>query len=222
MIPKIIHQTWKSIEGMSEEHRYYRRVCLVKNPWWEGWEHRFYTDADCRATIEMERPDLLRVYDSYPKNIQRYDMWRAVVIQAHGGFYADIDMLFEKSLTELCTYSCVIPHEFRATIGNYMFAAEPNHPFINKIIDEMVVRSQMKVNLETDVYKTTGPILWTDVYQGYPDKELVHVLQGAYHASGQQGFGSWAIHACSGTWKQNIAFSRTPWWDDKKYRGGGS
>ena len=219
MIPKIIHQTWKSIGEMSPEHRHYRRTCQVKNPWWEGWEHKFYTDADCRAVIEEERPDLLKIYDGYPKNIQRYDMWRAVVVQAHGGFYADIDMLFEKSLTELCSSSCVIPHEFRTTIGNYMFAAEPDHPFINNIIDEMAVRSQMPIKLETDVYKTTGPILWTEVYRSFPDKELIRVLPGAYHASAQQGFGDWAKHVCSGTWKHNIRISQKAWWNDKKYRG---
>ena len=139
------------------------------------------------------------------------------MVQAFGGFYADIDIMFEKPLTELCSYSCVIPHEFRTTIGNYMFAAEPNHPFIKKIIDEMVVRSRMKISLETDIYKTTGPILWTDVYHRYPDKELVHVLQPTPDRP-QQSFGEYALHICAGTWKHNISFSKSPWWNEGKYR----
>ena len=87
LIPKIIHQTWKTTT-IPRRFQGYVQSWKDLNP---GWEYRLWTDVDCRNLIESHYGWFLSQYDSYPKNIQRADAARYFILHHCGGIYADLD-----------------------------------------------------------------------------------------------------------------------------------
>jgi mannosyltransferase OCH1-like enzyme len=71
---------------------------ITKNP---EWECRFWTDDDLLAFFKVERPDLLELYLSYPRPIQRADLARYCILQKFSGVYADVDTICRASLEPL-------------------------------------------------------------------------------------------------------------------------
>jgi hypothetical protein len=72
-IPRIIHQTWKTYEKIPETFRMWIQSWIRLNPDWEYW---FWTDQDMRAFIALSYPDYLDLYDSYPSQAFRIDVFR--------------------------------------------------------------------------------------------------------------------------------------------------
>lgn len=88
MIPKIIHQTWKTLEvpeKWKESHEAWRLL--------EGWEYKFWTDEDNRRLIDENYNWFLEKYDSYKFNIQRVDAARYFILHKYGGVYCDLDLV---------------------------------------------------------------------------------------------------------------------------------
>jgi mannosyltransferase OCH1-like enzyme len=88
VIPAILHQSWKSKTDLPEPFRHWRSSFLELNP---GFEFPLYDDADNRALLEQVFPQLLPVYDAFPREIFRADFIRPVYLYRFGGFYADLD-----------------------------------------------------------------------------------------------------------------------------------
>src|SRR5277367_5502962 len=88
MIPSVTHQTAAS-SVLTNEQTMLRSRMIAQNP---RWDHRFYTDADCRDLIRRAFPGLLATYDAYPTAIQRTDLFRVAAVCLFGGVYLDLDM----------------------------------------------------------------------------------------------------------------------------------
>lgn len=63
--------------------------------------HRCWSDDDLRSLVAAERPEFLPTYDAYPYHIQRVDAARYFMLHAHGGVYADMDLLPTAGAVEL-------------------------------------------------------------------------------------------------------------------------
>jgi len=72
-IPKIIHQTWKSRSDLPETFRAWMASWLRHNGDWQYW---LWTDADIRRLISTVFPQYLSLFDSYPTNGYRVDIFR--------------------------------------------------------------------------------------------------------------------------------------------------
>jgi hypothetical protein len=55
-------------------------------------------------------------------------------------------------------------HRHRLRVANYMFGAEPKHPFWLDVLQEMLCQAERKIVSENDILESTGPGLWTNVY----------------------------------------------------------
>ncbi|MEM9282119.1 MAG: glycosyltransferase [Verrucomicrobiota bacterium] len=219
MIPKILHQTHRS-RAMLEANRELTETFTALHP---EWEYRFYDDAEQREVIATCRPDLLQVFDSYPKTIQRADMFRVVIVQAAGGFYADMDIAFHQALDPLCHYQAVfaeevnLPEKERIKLGhthglrvaNYMFGAEANHPLLAIYLEQMKWRARDAIEDCDDVLESTGPALLTSIYHDYakenPTKvHLVKRVQSCeckHNATYVTQFGHYACHLNRASWR---------------------
>lgn len=90
MIPRIIHQTWKTSVVPSQWQtsvQAYQRFCEK-----HGFEYRLWTDEDNRNLIQTHFPWFLQQYDAYPQNIQRADVIRYFILYHYGGVYSDLDI----------------------------------------------------------------------------------------------------------------------------------
>lgn len=107
VIPKIIHQTYKT-EDIPEIWREPQRSCLELHPDYEykvgsipllgaktmkltGCAPQLWTDEKAREFIAKEYPWFLETFDNYPYPIQRADSIRYFVLSHYGGVYLDLD-----------------------------------------------------------------------------------------------------------------------------------
>ncbi len=222
-IPKILHQTWKG-HDLPEKFRNWQRSWIHHHP---DWEHRFYTDNDCTAFIRKVFPGWLDIYEQYREPVQRADLFRYLVIYHCGGLYADMDMKCFKSIDSLlgkksCLFSieAYLTNEFQKEldypkpfqVANCIFAAGPNHPFLEHILKRVKVLSSVSIQNDNDVEESTGPRMLTRLFFSIPVEigSLVTLLPqinlmspSSYPNIFPINLNMYARHHCSGTWKKD-------------------
>jgi len=226
MIPAITHQT-AATSALSPEQAMLRGRMIALNP---GWDHRLYTDVDCRDLIRRAFPGLLATYDAYPTAIQRTDLFRVAAVCLFGGVYLDLDMDCLAPLAPLAPYGCVLAeektlstqeaaalgHAERLRIANYMFASAPGHPFWLDLLEAMVERAARPVASDDDILESTGPGLLSTVYarvgHAYPGIwVLPHPGRTCPRCGGPScQYGDIARHLHRGSWRGRHASAAVP------------
>ena len=178
MIPRVIHQTYKS-SAVPDGVRPLMASWTARNP---GWVMRFYDDATCRQFVRAEFPEYYDAYLALPKDVERSDFFRYLVVLHTGGVYADIDTECRRPLDEFLrtTDTLVVGWEGefatdemaysrhfvrRRQVLNWVFAGAPGHPALREICDH-IARSVHRVftnNTNRDTLERTGPGAFTDV-----------------------------------------------------------
>ena len=96
-VPRIIHQTWKSDE-IPDEWKPYQHSWRHAHP---GWEYKLWTDEANRRLVADRYPWFLPTYDAFPRDIQRVDAAKYLIVYTYGGVYADLDCECLKPLDPL-------------------------------------------------------------------------------------------------------------------------
>ena len=187
-IPKIIHQTWK-VDQLPKAFKLYSKSWHDMLP---DWEYRLWTDEMNREFVRSHYPEFLEKYDAYPKNIQRADAIRYLLLQTYGGLYVDLDFECLKpefiSLLEDAEFIAgkePYPHAKRFgrqyIICNALMASVPNHPFLESIIHRMKNHPRgWDVRHGGDILESSGPFLLSDAYKGFPQKESIKIIEPKY------------------------------------------
>jgi mannosyltransferase OCH1-like enzyme len=234
MIPKIIHQTWKSHDVPKEFIPFQERVRSLH----PDWEYRLWTDEDNLAFVRDKTPHLYNTYISLPKNIMRADMIRYVIMSKIGGLYLDLDYEMLKPF-DLLEFGLVLPYnrnisfgDMYDSFGNCIFASMPGHPFwehaLNDLCEERnyetffsTLRDKPYVSEHTTLEEAiTGPAFLTRIFYSFqdvlhdyilPSREIFHPPapknDGEYNEMIAKGI-SYGIHHCSGTWRKKSSLSR--------------
>lgn len=210
--PNII-QTWKD-HNLPEKYKSLVMNVKKLNP---NSKYMFFTDKDIDIFIKNKFPQYYSIFHNFPYTIQKIDFFRYLAIYYYGGVYLDLDILLFKSLNDIIDNNkCVFPLEFSKSsdkilhkqgfyglIGNYAFYAPKNHPFIKKIIDNIVNKRIDITNSTNDnrkyVYYTTGPVMVTQSYIDFYFKNLIKIIQPFPFKKSQ--FGNYGKHIKFGTWK---------------------
>lgn len=219
-IPKIIIHTWKSNEI---PQKYDKDIESLRkfNP---DFEFKFFSDQDIEQFLKDNYPEYFLIYEKLPIKIQKIDYFRYVALYHFGGFYFDLDITGLKSLSDLCDKSCIFPidthisqimyikdrfksykNKINILLGQYAFASEPKHPFIEKLITSINDNINRYINdykkpygkTKLYVYRSTGPDFVTNIYLNYKNKNEITILK---HKQ-KQYFGDYAKHNGYGTWK---------------------
>ena len=181
-IPKIIHQTWKTNE-IPEQVIDINKKLLELHP---DYEYKLWTDKENLDFIKKEYPFLLKLYESYPNNIQRVDLVRYCILHKYGGIFLDLDFLVLRKFDSLINNKqCVFGLESSKNIENWKkdkiicnawMACIPNHTFFKNIIDY----SQNKKLDLNNVLSSTGPFFLTGCYDNYEDQYKITLLESFY------------------------------------------
>jgi hypothetical protein len=169
--PKIIHQTWKNEKvpaSLAPCQESWKRL----NP---DWEYRLWTDADNDALVRDEFPSLLDLYRSLPRAIHRADFARVLYLWRFGGLYVDLDIEALRPADELLDdRSCLLGREpklhaerlrgVQDIVCNAAMASAPNHPFWEKMIEEIGERSTQGGE---DPVWMTGPLCLQAAYEAH-------------------------------------------------------
>jgi mannosyltransferase OCH1-like enzyme len=159
MIPKIIHQTWKT-----------KQIPKWARKWHQTWksfhpEYQFYlwTDEENRELVKTHCPQFLDTYDSFSVHIQRVDSVRYLILYLYGGIYVDLDFECFKNMDPLLadtdlvlSYSSNVP-----VITNAIMMSKPRHPFWLRVLKH-IRRAPPKKWYELSslcVMRSTGPLM---------------------------------------------------------------
>jgi len=144
MIPKIIHQTWKS----KDIPRHLRRFQQSWLHWHPGWEYRFWDDEANAALIAEHYPSFLEHYNRATPTILRVDLVRLAYLHMYGGVYADLDYEVLRPLDDLLDTRHAIVGRERGGIGevlrkrayviNALMGSPPGHPLWLDVMHGMV------------------------------------------------------------------------------------
>ena len=161
-IPQRLHQTWKDAAPprVLFSPRWARSL-REHNP---GWPYRLWTDAENRELVASRYTHLLPLYDGYASPIQRADVARYLVADAHGGVYADLDTecfapfepLMPSGVSLLLSYKA--GNNFSRGACNSIFGSAAGHPFWRVVVDVLTNRSATPLaSGHTAVLYSTGP-----------------------------------------------------------------
>jgi hypothetical protein len=98
LIPRVIHQTYRSSSSIPPALQQLRDSWIRVNP---TWETRIWDDHDCREFVRHEFPLYFEAYMGLPKDVERADFFRYLVVLRHGGVYADMDTECKVPLDEV-------------------------------------------------------------------------------------------------------------------------
>ncbi len=193
-------------------------------------EYDFYDDQRVELFIDEYFPQYRSLFHDYPFPIQRYDLFRYLVVFQFGGFYFDLDVLLAESVHALLEQKCIFPFEgltlsdylandlrMKWEIGNYGFGSAPGHPFLKAVIDNCVKAASNRQwagammrgtpAFARDQYwilNTTGPGLLSRTLAERPDLTddvTVLIPESIYDTSTWNCFGNFGVHLMLGSWR---------------------
>lgn len=168
-IPKVVHRVWFGTDPIPENYE----------SWWQGWqrqwpEHAFLTWTDA------EIPRLPRVAGKIAEArnfAEKSDIARYEIVRQFGGVYLDCDVmpLYHADFTEMgadlvrniCQREKYTDRDGvlreNAGCGNEFFAATPNHPVLEEIVERILLTEFPQDSDTVDTVQRTGPFLWGDI-----------------------------------------------------------
>ena len=97
MIPKVIYQTWKTQNLLSEVYKLHQK--MLKNV---GYKHIVYTDEQMNDYMQSNAAsDIKNMYFKLNNIVAKVDVWRYTILLNKGGVYLDIDSEIIGSLSTL-------------------------------------------------------------------------------------------------------------------------
>ena len=212
MIPKILHQTWKTdivptrFQAHVESWKQHNR----------DWTMMFWDDRMLLEFVATHYPGFLPTFCSYEQGVLRADAGRYLLLHHFGGVYADIDCecvaSFEPLLSEERIVFCREPDtharvqaDFRGLpylLFNGTMGSPSGHPFWLHLLSFLpdLVRAKQAID-------STGPCVLTSAQLSYADQTAFAIhppaLFSPVDSSGKRD-GSDAttlsIHHWAGTW----------------------
>jgi hypothetical protein len=193
LIPRIIHQTFRSRQ-VPENAKSIMRSWQDHNG--NNWQFRFYDDEACLDFVRREFPEYLEAYKALPKDVERSDFFRYMVVLRLGGVYADIDVECRQPLdkvirptdTMVVGWESEVPTDAQAykrhfarkrQVLQWFFAAAPGHPVLRQICQH-IAHNTLRVfsnNTNRDTLERTGPGIWTDIVLRHSMRHPMHKVR---------------------------------------------
>lgn len=154
MIPKIIHQTYKT----ADLPWFFKKGQDSVKEHFPEWEYRFWTDVDLHAFVYENYPQYMEKWLSLDRQIKRVDLWRLLVLHKHGGLYCDLDVQWRRNPEDYLSGNFITYESTQARVkkwefaGNAVMASEAGNPMLLDAVDWML---GLKPELDPSFH--TGP-----------------------------------------------------------------
>ncbi|KAI8469837.1 MAG: hypothetical protein J3K34DRAFT_385638 [Monoraphidium minutum] len=179
LIPRVIHQTYRT-------KRFPRGARPLVRSWravnGDAWEVRFYDDVAAVSFVRREFPEYLEAYLALPKDVERADFFKYMVVLRMGGAYADIDAECRRPLDGVISPVDTLVAGWDAEVADaaaaarrgmarrrqllpWFFAAAPGHPALRELCDHVARNAHNTFSNSSvrDTQERTGQGVWTDV-----------------------------------------------------------
>ena len=170
MIPKIIHQTWKSTE-IPSDWVYTQNTIKTYHP---DFEYILWTDDMIINFMNTHYKEFLDLYTSYKYTIQKVGVFRYFVLYHYGGTYVDLDIgcnnqdgCFNDFLVnEVVLFKNYSPVD---NVTNAIMMSERMHPFMEFCINNLYYYKDDYdlFGKHLHVMNSTGPGYLTSMYDRY-------------------------------------------------------
>ena len=104
MIPKIVHQTWRSTELPT----LFRKIHTINTERMSNFEFKLWShspgDPQIDNFIEKEYPNVYEIYKKTKFGVQKADIARLAILHKYGGVYFDLDILCLKNIEDLIDF----------------------------------------------------------------------------------------------------------------------
>ena len=229
MIPKLIHQTWKT-GSIPPQWQTWQATWQRYHP---TWKYRLWTDDAIRAFLSQHYAWFIPVYDGYDENIKRANAWRYFILYHYGGVYVDLDFECLRPLDDLLAGQSLVvglePQAHAAEPGvrsrgldqivcDAFIASRPGHPFWEHVFAHLV-----RFQHAPGVLDAVSVFLLTRAYQTYahPAQLTIVASDVLYPASRWDTWANdfsadalrhrvagqaYAIHYWSGSWRREAVF----------------
>jgi len=218
-----IIQTWKTKIVPLHYQEYVNKIKNM-NP---TWNYMFFDDDDIINFMKNTAPEYFETFCNLKEKIQQIDFFRYVAIYYYGGIYLDLDIDIIHPFDDIKMEKCMFPIEVKNAgdeilkshgiplVGNYAFYAPKGHPFLKKIIDNIVIQRLPDDIIEnaqknhTDdsrdvyVYYRTGPILVSQSYLDFVTSNEANSGISLIEPNPyiDNCFGKYGFHRCYGSWR---------------------
>lgn len=187
-IPRIIHQIWSGIDEPLPDH--FSRMAETWKYDYPNWKYVFWDAEKMNSFILEHYPQYWEAYNSFPYNVQRWDVIRYLILYKIGGMYVDFDYESLKPMDELLRgKQCCFSQEPKShckmakrsfIFNNSLMAAIPNHVFMKKIIDKVFSEEVLNLSLSATtnkdfVFETTGQWMLIDLYENQLKEEQENI-----------------------------------------------
>jgi len=186
-IPKIIHQVWS--DKIRPLPLFFKELSETWRNVYPDWDYILWDDAAMDAFVKEHYPEYYPYYQSFSYDVQRWDTVRYLFLYQQGGMYVDFDYEAIEPLDDIYeNHSCCFasePQEHAQLFGkdvyinNGLIITEPNHPFIKNIINSVFKKypaSRMYKDKMEEVLLTTGPLMITNLYETYENKDDICIM----------------------------------------------
>jgi inositol phosphorylceramide mannosyltransferase catalytic subunit len=199
MIPKIIHQTWKTRDIPAR----FQDASASWQALHPDWEYRLWNDDDLETLVAEEFRTHLPLYHAYPDHIQRVDAARYMILFRYGGLYADLDIVCNRPMDDFLNQEVLLAPTKPLGLSNDLMMAEPGHFLFLEIINQLGPSFQhfnrWFVPRHFRVMLTTGPLLVTRVHKVSAYRDRVFLLPGNLYHSQDRDIAC-VIHIPGDTW----------------------
>jgi len=218
MIPKIIHQTWKTTTLPAKVKIWHENVKQLH----PNWEIKLWTDEDNLELVKKRFPHLLKVYLGLQYDIMRVDLIRYMYMSIYGGYYLDLDYeLFKAFDDTIGDVELLLPISRDSggeiIIGNCIFGSVPGHLFWTDVLKSIETKPPSKKFFnKLEILNFTGPVFISGIYFKAPkkykatlvEKKVFHpdysFLKRKNYKTLLMQDGARGIHHCHGSWlKEN-------------------
>jgi mannosyltransferase OCH1-like enzyme len=178
MIPKIVHQTWRS-DSLPSVFQKISDANKKMNPGYEFklWSHK-PGPPDIDEFIKKEYPDIYDIFNDCKYGVQKADIARIAILYHYGGVYIDLDILSLKPLEELVdfttdnVYVALEPAEQTKRIFgsdkvlcNAFIVTPPKHPLFKQAMLEIKELVKHHKTAVYDVFNAFGADLISKAMQ---------------------------------------------------------
>lgn len=205
IIPRIIHQTYKTPEIPAGDWTAAHELCLNVHKRSDNWTHMFWTDATARNFVDTYYHSFLEIYDAFPYNIQRVDAMRYFILYHYGGIYIDLDVGCARPVESLLKFPAFLPGTRPLGVSNDVMGSRQGHPLMKALGDALLTQGPRQ-NYGTKyatVFFSTGPMFVNSVLASYwrtvirAEKDKVMILPPQFY---DKTHASFFVHFPGSSW----------------------
>lgn len=200
MIPRLIHQLWKTHQ-VPPTYQRWQASWKKLNP---GFSYKLWTDRDIEQLVEVDFPAYKSLFHSYRHKICQVDLARYLILKKFGGVYADLDFECLRPLDDLLearqlvlgvepaaheTLHKAVQEGMTRIVCNAWIASIPEHPFWDHLLKDLLSSAA-----EEDVLDNTGPFRLTRSCESYARQDVTLIGPEALYPLSKNDCWSGRVH----------------------------